>query len=725
MTDQAQRLEIATVRAEIGSNITYRFNNDAIDAGGIPTESGDIKNLKIIIKEIEDKASVSSSIFTTVAEGLSVTDEGGMFLVQSDEGDEIYVVWRKVGGVAVDTGKRALSSQAIEAYMVAAGASADEAGASAAAAQSAADSAVSQFQDIVDKDDPYKGSAVVGRQPLQINTVAELRLTPGRFDGDEAKVKNYLPGDTKGADIPADWIVVQAPALPPADDGGMIIRVAGVSNAYWRRRLNKRGMVDGEVYGLPLAAGQDSHDKLDACMQYCTEHKIEAYLGAGPQNLGMFVSVPIYETFERSFPLSGPRVPGFPLVSFGFEVWSERNVTFQTTSRGADVFNLCSIADWSLRGFPMIKGFLLDYSMESSGSNAVSMVFGAKNVRIEARPMNMPQIWLGGSSSDGGHGFTVQAITPPIPPALDNINGYENVVFSGHVFGCTSGLNFDYNMDNSISHPIAGVRCENLVVEECYRGFTDAAPAPLISIVDPRHAQPYADLSGDMTIINCQQAVVSTRAFGGNMRVRVINTKEKEDLIVNPSDTSVEVCQVLGSKNGSLDIDARVLSVDKVLTLGDISMGGNAYPSVENFKFRMTVAYTTCTTEFDLGLASSPPCVSSSIELTGFVNVPSAFLAASLRTSLKLNGRDVTPTLYPGNGPAEPGPGAVVIFDTPLTAVQPVYAPPARLSVKGDPITVVRTAAATGGGVTFAGVSVAAGTRANFIYNGSAWVQYP
>ncbi|MBI6551038.1 SGNH/GDSL hydrolase family protein [Pseudomonas veronii] len=112
MTDQTQRLEIATVRAEIGSNITYRFNNDAIGAGGIPTESGDIKNLKLIIKEIEDKASVSTSIYTTVADGLAATEEGGMFLVQSDVEAEIYVVWRKVGGVAVDTGKRALSSQA-------------------------------------------------------------------------------------------------------------------------------------------------------------------------------------------------------------------------------------------------------------------------------------------------------------------------------------------------------------------------------------------------------------------------------------------------------------------------------------------------------------------------------------------------------------------------------------------------------------------------------------
>ncbi|MBW9244081.1 hypothetical protein [Pseudomonas paracarnis] len=142
MTDQAQRLEIATVRAEIGSNITYRFNNDAIDAGGIPTESGDIKNLKLIIKEIEDKASISSSIYPTVAAGLAATAEGGMFLVASDEEGEIYTVWRKVGGSAVDTGKRALSSQAVEDAMEAAEASADSAQASALAAQESAADAV-------------------------------------------------------------------------------------------------------------------------------------------------------------------------------------------------------------------------------------------------------------------------------------------------------------------------------------------------------------------------------------------------------------------------------------------------------------------------------------------------------------------------------------------------------------------------------------------------------
>ncbi|OOG85692.1 hypothetical protein B0E42_12880 [Pseudomonas sp. A25(2017)] len=152
MTDQTQRLEIATVRAEVGSNILSRFSNDAIGAGGIPTESGDIKNLKLIIKEIEDKASVSSSIYPTVAAGLAETVEGGIFLVASAEDDEIYAVWKKVGGVAVDTGKRTLSSQAVEDATEAAQASATASAASALAAQSAAANAAEDFQEIFDAD---------------------------------------------------------------------------------------------------------------------------------------------------------------------------------------------------------------------------------------------------------------------------------------------------------------------------------------------------------------------------------------------------------------------------------------------------------------------------------------------------------------------------------------------------------------------------------------------
>lgn len=152
MTDQTQRLEIATVRAEIGSNITFRFNNDAIDASPIPTESGEIPNLKQVILTIENKASVSTSIYPTVSSGLAGTPEGGLFLVESDEDEEIYKVWRKVSGAAVDTGKRALSSQASQSAVDSAQSSAEASAESAANAQSAAETAAAEFQDIFDAD---------------------------------------------------------------------------------------------------------------------------------------------------------------------------------------------------------------------------------------------------------------------------------------------------------------------------------------------------------------------------------------------------------------------------------------------------------------------------------------------------------------------------------------------------------------------------------------------
>ena len=141
MTDQTQRLEIATVKAEVGSNILHRFSNDPINGGGIPTESGDIHNLKQVIAEIQEegseKISFATTIYPTTAAGISATTNGAIFLVASIESDEIYAVWQNNSGVAVDTGKRALSSQAIEDAMQSAIDSAD-------AAQESADSAVSR-----------------------------------------------------------------------------------------------------------------------------------------------------------------------------------------------------------------------------------------------------------------------------------------------------------------------------------------------------------------------------------------------------------------------------------------------------------------------------------------------------------------------------------------------------------------------------------------------------
>ncbi len=141
MADQTQRLEIATVRAEVGSNIVFRFANDAAAAAPIPTESGDIQNLKQVVLEIQqdaaEKISISTTIYPTVAAGLAATADQGIFLVQSSDADEIYTVWQNQGGTAVNTGKTALSATAIQAAL-------DASSEAARAAEDAADVAVNR-----------------------------------------------------------------------------------------------------------------------------------------------------------------------------------------------------------------------------------------------------------------------------------------------------------------------------------------------------------------------------------------------------------------------------------------------------------------------------------------------------------------------------------------------------------------------------------------------------
>lgn len=141
MADQTQRLEIATVRAEVGSNIVYRFANDAAAAGPIPTESGGIQNLKQVILEIQaeaaEKISISTTIYLTVAAGLGATANQGIFLVQSDDANEIYAVWKNEEGTAVNTGKTALSATAIQTAL-------DASNEAAQAAEDAADVATTR-----------------------------------------------------------------------------------------------------------------------------------------------------------------------------------------------------------------------------------------------------------------------------------------------------------------------------------------------------------------------------------------------------------------------------------------------------------------------------------------------------------------------------------------------------------------------------------------------------
>ncbi|AYG07770.1 hypothetical protein D7M10_12000 [Pseudomonas fluorescens] len=136
MADQTQRLEIATVRAEIGSNILHRFSNDAVNADPIPTESGDLQNLKQIAAGIEsdgqaavdqavadgivdlgsavasaqssaDAAAAVTNPYPTVADGIAATSGTGAsnrFFSVPGSGTTLTALYRNDAGAATGIG---------------------------------------------------------------------------------------------------------------------------------------------------------------------------------------------------------------------------------------------------------------------------------------------------------------------------------------------------------------------------------------------------------------------------------------------------------------------------------------------------------------------------------------------------------------------------------------------------------------------------------------------
>lgn len=156
MTDQTQRLEIATVKAEVGSNILYRFSNDGITSDPIPTNSGDIKNLKqeaaairsaanaavaqavadgivdlegsvVEAQELAEAAQLSAGraegaadaavatgkVYQDTAAGLAATAINGYFSVPSADSNEYLILYQNRASVAVEV-KRYPSTKAVK-----------------------------------------------------------------------------------------------------------------------------------------------------------------------------------------------------------------------------------------------------------------------------------------------------------------------------------------------------------------------------------------------------------------------------------------------------------------------------------------------------------------------------------------------------------------------------------------------------------------------------------
>lgn len=544
------------------------------------------------------------------------------------------------------------------------------------------------WAELADDSDPLKGAALVGRLPLQINDVTELRATPGRFAGDRAELRNYLSGDGKGHRS-LTWVASAA-----TDDGGMRFSATG---GHWLSDLNADGRVDAQFYGLPLASG--SCIVQDAAIEaYCFANKISAWYGPG-----------IYDYGDNNWSWSGIRTAGNALKDYeGVRIYSTPLATFRTTSvGGADVMQCCGIKNFGVIGYPKVTAILNNVDDTLHGSNALSLVFGAVDCVFELTVEDMPGIYKDTGAIDGGQGFSIQ-------PGTGNTNPYSNVVFRGSVNGATQGFGCDFELDDQVALPLMGVHLD-LDIEDCYRGIVVGGGAATVA------GQSYTGITGSARVRDCQQSYVNVRAIGVALDIEVVNTLPKESLVKHPFNSDVRVTYIVGAKDGAARIHGRVKTVDTLLEIGGISMGGGQFGTTENFTLDHCVAFSGATTQMVVADFGSNAVDKSRISLS-HITTGYADLSTKGSNTVTVNGAIISPTAYPGDASvtAVAGPTFKAVYDVPITSVRSVSftASPRQ----GDAVRAVRLAAATGGTLSVGGlVNILPGAWVEATYSGSAW----
>lgn len=516
--------------------------------------------------------------------------------------------------------------------------------------------------------------------PLEFNDRAALKTTAGRFAGDRARVWNYLPGDRLGWQRLRTWI-------PGAEleDGG---QYASAPGGYWLADYTEFGEVDGEVYGLPLPHGQDVTEKDLAVERYCYQNRVGVFYGPGRTAPGQFAE---YNWKEHNWAWSGIRDPGYPLKDYGgIRIRSTPQVVFKTESiGGADVMQCCGIKGFGVIGRPRGTAVLNNGgSTELSGSNGVSLVFGAVDVEFDIDWFDLPGIYKPDGGTDGGYAFTIQ-------PGVGNTNPYSGVVIRGSAVRCVAGFGCDFAPDDIVLNPLSGIDCDGLHVEDCFRGVSIGGAAPTLA----HSSQPFTGVSGRVTIRNCQQALLTYRSFGVNLEAEIVNTKTLPELIRHPHNTAVRLVDILAAKRGFLRVTGRVLSVDTPLRIGAARMGGIDSVATEQFQLEYNVQHTSATTapiviETLDGIAVERSIISLWGIPTGF-----AELLSNGGNSLFYEGAACANFQKPvdENANLQRVRHLVVVYDSPVTAGR--FVPKPSNGNPGDVQRLYRTVAATGPGV--------------------------
>ena len=535
-------------------------------------------------------------------------------------------------------------------------------------------------------------ASMVSGVSRNIADVATLRATAGRFDGEAINLLAYGAGYSNGG---GGGLLYWDAASTVADDGGITFAVSGVLTGRWVRRVER--FVDAAWYGLPLASG--SCITQDAAIEaYCFANKVSAWYGPG-----------IYDFGENNWSWSGPRIAGQPLKDYeGVRIYSCPEAIFRTTSvGGADVMQCCGIKNFGVIGYPTVTAILNNVDDTLSGSNALSLVFGAVDCVFELTVKDMPGIYKSTGAIDGGQGFSIQ-------PGTGNTNPYSNVILRGSVDGATQGFGCDFELDNQVDYPLMGIRLD-LDIANCYRGVAIAGAAATVA------GAAYTGITGSVRVRNCQQSYLNFRSLGTALDVEVVNTLPKESLVKHAYNPDVIVTNILAAKDGAARIYGRVLTVDTLLNVGGTQMGGGQFGSTSEFTLEHAVTFTGATNQVIVADSGGNAVDKCRVSLT---HVTAGYAALSTKGSntVTINGASISPVVYPGDTSitAVAGPTFKAVYDAPLTAVRAVFFASAPRA--GDTVRVVRLAAATGGGVSVGGLmNILAGTWADATYSGSAW----
>lgn len=340
----------------------------------------------------------------------------------------------------------------------------------------------------------------------------------------------------------------------------------------------------------------------------------------------------LYEiTGERNLPWRQELVPAptFKDYKNAKLICSGPDVIFKTTSNtGADVFQLNSIKNFSILGFPTLTAVLT--GTNAAGSNGVSITNGGENINCEVECLDLPYT-VKPSYLDGGKGVTIQngtGTTLPFKNIKINCRKAKNCAFGGTV---------DFVTDKLILAGMVGI---SFIVEaeKCYRGFQINGDQPSAGSV-PSNGHTMG-LEIKLGCLNCQQDYLESRGWDVVTTVITNRTLGPSGLIgKNPNDNAVFSTLIACSRGGKMEIDGIVTSVDFLHEIGGLLSTGGVGPTLEK-KIRYNVRYQGALSSdkqikiVDRGSGSVRNCFIEAYGLVGF----SAAGLVSLNNSVINNG---------------------------------------------------------------------------------------